>query len=514
MKRLLFVCLYAAPFLLAAQNPTISLSKKFSLKDLDIYPINGPTYKIGDFFYSLDIDWKGMQFAYTAKLDKIKYAIILHQYDQQMKEVKRLDFQNKKKDFGPFAPKVILFQGQLLLFYYTVTDDQAINLSMGVIDPTTLREIGHKDLYKIVERNVGMFKMEHTVEHNKLILRFSQDSSHLLVAQSGNTDEIFTCAVNSKLDAERPVTSRIRQGLDDFACNDGFIDNSGNRYLSYTYAVDKMVRSGVVFQKDGVKDSFLDLKQGQKIESADKPRFVFSGDGSTLYLYVTTLLDEVASGFAVAKIDAGQQKMQQPLFFPFPMEFREWMHKEGYRSSAGDKNDFLSSVTFLKDGTMVISGYPSHTTNSLIMYRDHSLSQSIQHAGPIVNAFIKGDAAGFGIVYRKQELSNASGFVTVPMEDKLIVLYNDGEKNVLSTEPLGNRKTYSSRELVLAEAIVGPDQLVSKTKISNKEVDGAFLLSLSQRLGDKHFLIPVGHDTYNMSRYYLLTEQWANVEVR
>jgi hypothetical protein len=512
MKKFLTIslsALFAAPFLLSAQSVDISMSKKISLKDLDVCHINGPTYKIGDFFYSLEIDWK-VQLAYTAKLDKMRYAIILHRYDQQMQEVKSLNFQNKGKEFGPFAPKAVLFHGQLLLFYYTVPD-QSIELSMAVIDPVTLEETTHKGLYIIAERNVGILKVNEAIDHNKLILSFSPDSSRLLVVQCGNTDEIFTCAVDSKLEVERPLTSRVRQGVEDIAFFDGITDNDGNRCVSYVYKVDKVAKSGVLFQKAGVKDTYLDVKQGQNIESVDKPRFVLSDDGPSLYLYATTFLDEVGCGYALAKIDAGQQKMAPASFFRFPSEVSAWMHKEGYRRSTGDENDFFSAATRLKDGTIVISGYPLHTTYS----PELKVKTYVSYAGPIINAFVKGNSVNFAMVYRNQESSEASGFVAVPMEDKLVLLYNDGEKNILSTEPTGNRKTYSPRQLVLAEAAVGSDgKLVSKTKIENKGAEGNFLLSLAQRSSDRQFLIPVGVETKNMARFYLLTEQWANVDMR
>jgi hypothetical protein len=511
MNKFLTICLaalLAAPSLLSAQSVDVSLSKKFSLAGLDVCHINGPTYRIGDFFYSVDLDWN-TQLIYTAKLDKIRCAIILHRYDQQMQEVNSSSFQSKGKDFGPFPPKVVLFHGQLLLFYYRV-QDQSIELSMAVIDPVTLEETTHKDLYNIAERNVWTLKIENAIEHNKLMLAFSPDSSHLLVAQGGNTNELFTCTINRKLEVERPLTSRFRQGMEDMAFFDGFIGNDGNRYISYVYKIDKEARSGVLFQKEGMKDTYLDIKQGQDFESVDKPRFMLSQDGADLYLYATSFLDEVGCGYMLAKIDADRQKVDQVSYFRFPAEVNSWLHKEGFRQSTGDKNDFYSIATSLKDGSLVISGYPLHTTYNPILKG----YKFIPYAGPIINAFVRGGTANFRVIYRIQERSEASGIVAVPMDDKLDLLYNDGEKNILSTEPTGNRKTYPLRELVLAEAVMGSDgKLISKSKIAVKDADGHFFLSLAQRLSDMSFLVPVGEESNAKIHYNPLTKQWANVDV-
>ncbi|HEY4287841.1 MAG TPA: hypothetical protein VGN00_12135 [Puia sp.] len=72
-----------------------------------------------------------------------------------MKEVKKISFQGKEKQFGPFIPGMILFQDQLVLVYYQSLEDNSIKLSMAVIDPETLDEKPGKELYTISQRNVG-----------------------------------------------------------------------------------------------------------------------------------------------------------------------------------------------------------------------------------------------------------------------------------------------------------------------------------------------------------------------
>jgi hypothetical protein len=335
----------------------------------------------------------------------------------------------------------------------------------------------------------------------------------LLVAQSGNIDELYTCIVNNKLEVESPVTSRVRPGLQDIEFTDGTIDRDGNRYLGYMYRVDKMTRSGVLLQKVGLKDSYLDLKGGQTIQGVENPRFHLSGDGLKIYLYATCFSDNMTCGFALATVDAGLQKIDAAHFFPFPLEVKEWMEKVGYSRETGmnGENYFTDAISELRDGTVVISGYPLVSTFNAGVTR----GTFVNYAGPIINGFIKNGEVHFAVIYRNQETSPASGFVAVAADDKLVLLYNDGERNILSADATGSKRTISPLGLVLAQAVFDHDgKLISKSKIANKDRGLNFLTSLTQRLSDNSFLIPVGQKTYNMLRYYVVTEQWANVNLR
>jgi len=110
-----------------------------------------------------------------------------------MKSVKSAALHGKGKEFGPFNPQLIEFHDRLLLFYYKVIEDKSIQLSMCVIDPATLDEKENIDLYNIVERNGWLFKAGDAILNNRLIVSKSADANRLMVGQSGNTDELFTC---------------------------------------------------------------------------------------------------------------------------------------------------------------------------------------------------------------------------------------------------------------------------------------------------------------------------------
>ncbi len=77
-------------------------------------------YKIGNYFYSVELASNGTnrnQFGLTATLDKIKYAIYIHQYDQEMKELKKRAFRGTQKDSGPFSPRIIFCSTDNFCFF-------------------------------------------------------------------------------------------------------------------------------------------------------------------------------------------------------------------------------------------------------------------------------------------------------------------------------------------------------------------------------------------------------------
>jgi len=96
--------LFAYSFL-HAQTVNVSFSKKFSLRDHALTEKDGGTFKVGDFFYTMETDYKGMQLAYTTKLDKIKYGINIFRFDGDMKELNKVALDGDGKTLGPFPPK-------------------------------------------------------------------------------------------------------------------------------------------------------------------------------------------------------------------------------------------------------------------------------------------------------------------------------------------------------------------------------------------------------------------------
>src|SRR5262245_1113981 len=104
MKKILLVLIILIASSLHAQKIKFTLSDKFEFRQEE-----GQAYKIGNSFYRMDLDMKGPQFAFTAKLSKATHAITLYKYDANMNQIKKLELEGGKKNFGPFTSRLINF---------------------------------------------------------------------------------------------------------------------------------------------------------------------------------------------------------------------------------------------------------------------------------------------------------------------------------------------------------------------------------------------------------------------
>ncbi len=198
----LFVFVYSQ-----AQTATVTLSEKFKLKD----PVS--IKKVGASYYSMVVDYKNMQFAYSAKLDKVKLGVEIVKYDGNMQEAKRVILHGPDKTFGPFPPRMYIFGQNILVFYYQVKEDNKIQLSFSVIDPETLAETKTKDLYIVQQANPGFRKGMQAILHNTLALKESDDKKYLQLSQSGNTSEIFVCDIDDHTEVRNSAFTREAQTL-------------------------------------------------------------------------------------------------------------------------------------------------------------------------------------------------------------------------------------------------------------------------------------------------------------
>jgi len=513
MKKFLLPCFLLAVIFLHAQTATVSLSKEFVLKDRGLSNSTGSTYRFGDFFYSTEYVYKGMQFAYTAKLKNVTYGINLYKYTADMHEVEKLELGNGEKQYGPFAPKTVIFGNKILLFYYKAQEDGSIKLLFTAIDPETLTETNTKELYSMTEKNGGLFKMEGEVAANKLFLQASPDKTNLMVSQSGNTNQMFTCVINSNLEVISPSVLLLKN-LNAFHLQDYFIDNAGNKYFSYTYTLDKVNKRGVLVQNSKGKEAYLDFNTGQSQWEANMLSFYMSNDNSKLYVYANYYGDYMDEGVLLSTIDAEKLSFGTVQLFPYTDEIREKMNKLGF----GSKNKGSITVNRvyyicneLEDGTLTFTGCPYFVRT--LNYSHGSITKS--YDGPIINIFIKGGKCSFGILYRKQESSHASGLIVMPYKNSLVCIYCDSKKNIDFGDAEKVKSEDNPAKLVLVQAVLNSDGTVTDRQEIGGDATGSnyYFLDSYERTSKKSFVFPIGRERVNLMRYYTELVQWATLEI-
>src|ERR1700743_3597293 len=330
MKTIFFSVFLLATYALHAQTTNIALSKEFLLRDRGLTQKDGATFKAGDFYFCTETDYKGMQFAYTAKLDKVKYGINLYKYDQDMKELQKISLDKDEKSFGPFPPNAIYFGGKILVFYYSVQEKGAIQLLYTVIDPESFTPSSSKVIYTISEKNVGLFNLGKVYENNKLLFYISPDSSSLLVAQVGNTNEFFSCVIGKNMEPSKSLISRIKGNMENFTFDQTGIDNAGNKYFTYTYSEDKLNKHGMIVQNTNGKEAYLTFKSMQDGTEAGLLFLKISKDSGKVYVFGPTVGEYLEEGVLIATVDAAGLKLGKPQLCPYPDDLKVRLHRMDY----------------------------------------------------------------------------------------------------------------------------------------------------------------------------------------
>jgi len=522
MKWIFFLCSVLVSTLLYAQNVSVSYSSRFSLRDKGLTQKEGNTFRVGDYYFCVETDYKGMQLAYTARLKGVKYDVNVYKFDSTMKQVNKVALDGQWS-LGPFPPVPAYFGGKLLVFYYKASDNGDIHVLFSAVDPGTMTISPVKELNVITEKNTGMFNIGKSFDLNRLSTALNVDSTKLLVVQSGNTDVFFSVVINGDLSFGKPVISRVRGDLDDFRINSLCMDAAGNKYFTYDYIEDKKRHHGLMFQTAAGKDAWPELRIPDDVTNAGLLWVRASRDNSKVYVYGIAKGDmrmEREVGILEATVDVAKLRLSNVKFFPYPEDLLERLHKMDYaEKNHGNlvvKNAFYSSNE-LEDGTLALTGYPEDIEQSApTSHVDGSMSQrTYVHAGPIINIFIKDGKANFGVIYRSQEMTNASMFIAAPYHNKLVCIYNDNEKSINSDDPHVNGKKYDLKELVLAVAVMGSDgTVISRKKLADKQGHLSFFTNDQQPLPAKGYLIPLGRDKVNLIRYFTEYEQWATVSIQ
>lgn len=167
MKRIVFWFGVLSTSLLQAQNVSVSYSNRFVLRDKGLTQKEGQTFRIGEHYFWVETDYKGMQLAYTARLKKVKYDVNIYRFDSTMKQTEKVAIDGQWS-LGPFPPAPVYFSGKLLVFYYKVSENGDIHLLFSAVDPETMTVSAAKELNVFSEKNTGMFNIGKSFNLNTL----------------------------------------------------------------------------------------------------------------------------------------------------------------------------------------------------------------------------------------------------------------------------------------------------------------------------------------------------------
>jgi hypothetical protein len=354
--------------------------------------------------------------------------------------------------------------------------------------------------------------MSDAIFNNSLILERSPDSTKLLVAQSGNTKEIFTCILNSALEIGKPIVSKIKN-MDGFQLETGCMDIAGNKYFSYLSKSGDLKKRGLLVQNNKGEENFLTLKTGQSSLLVNSLALKMTKDNAKVYVYADYGENNLAEGVLLTTVDQMQHETGNVQLFPYPEDIKAKLKEAGYTQKSG-KGFSVYPVSYkcteLEDGTLVLTGFPEYSVSNNVGYNGNQVMTTYR-AGPVIHVFMKDGKSNFGLIYRDQPRNEASYFIALPYKDKFVCLYSDFRKNIYPE----SEKTDRPRELVLTQATWSADgTLLGKKEVAARPDGGLiYFISNAKPLSDHTWQLPMGRNRVNMVRYYTEIEQWATLEV-
>jgi len=391
MKKVLFACLLLQTFLLHAQDISVAMGPQFKLKDFD-YRKTSTADKMGDFFYGMKYTQKRAHFGFTVRLDDLKIGIELTKSDAGMNVIKSVAMQNGQADFGPFPPRVKIFGNRVLLFFYKVQPDGSIKLFVSDINNETLADAKAIDLYTFSQKNVGLFSLESAYESNKLDFCLTPDSTKMLVALSGTSNEIFSCLIDDNLAITSSKVSVQKNNPNAVTINSAYIDKDGNRYFGYTYKLDKLLTSGVMINDSKGLDHYIPFSSAMPGSQGGDLLINGSNDNTKVYVYGGYKTGDLSKGVFLTTVDAARLTINRPVLFPYPDDVMENLRKLDFAYKSHGEfgiENITYTFTDLENGAVALTGYPYYTKQSVFT----NSTASVSYAGPVMAVIFKGGKA-------------------------------------------------------------------------------------------------------------------------
>jgi hypothetical protein len=493
---------------LSAQEVKIKFSERF-----DKATEHNEIIKSGKFYYALDIDSKGYQFAYTAKLSKYTHGISLQKYDENLKKVKSLELEKGDKVFGPFNSRLVMLNDKLILFYYKYPEAETIKLYASYVDEQTLELSATKEIISFSQENYGLFKAFGTsANDNKLFTTTSPDKNKLLVVHS-NASQITSCILNKDLVISRNTSTKSPQSSD-FVTQSVFLDNSGNKYMAYKFTENKHSRRGIFMQNSSGKEKFQEVNAGTDLYPNDIT-FKNSLDNAKVWAYGDYHGKNLNEGILLASLDASSLKTNAPHLYPYPDDYKKKLYKLDFGARSRDYysvRDADYSLHELENGTLALVGYTKYFEQN-ISSRGGTITTAF--AGPIMAAFINGEKSSFKLVPRKQVTSGASDCITRTNKNTIMCIYTDGKVNI-ETSSEDDTKVISSvnNTLALAALVMDSDgRILSKKVISESPKGGYYDISKKFEITDKNILIPISHSRTTFTAVFSSIVQCAELVI-
>ena len=500
-------------FSLNAQQLKVNLTTPTKVED-DVTSF----HRYGNYLYSDKVNWGKMQFAFTANLKKVTYGIELTQYDENLKEFKKLSIDDNKKDLGPFRPLVHYGEDAIYVMYFRFKDEDKMKMFVSKVDPKNMTVVNTKEIMEYDQRNMGLFGALKTIDDTEVFYTVSKNGKNVWIVNA-SPKLIGSTVIDGDLNIVQKA-ELIPVKLDKLTITGSYIGNDGNKVLAYQYDNPEnpdFYARGLYFQPVNGKPAFVKVKL---------PNGYYPGNltlqpskkGDKLYIGGQYYKDDYTGGgkgVLLGEVNVSSQSMTTPTFYPFTQELKQRVYDLDFASKKKGELIFRDlkqnyGITEMENGTLVMSA-DMHITIE-------GTKASYNFRGPVIHVFIKPDGkATMTLIPKKQASSPYTSFFNYTFKDKLICVYADllkfqkkdfADKDIdLIREadfmvPVAN--VYDSEGNLLERKVLVDD---------TKKLKGNVMISNRAKIGDNKFLFPIGEQKVSMVKYYTRVNHLCYLEI-
>jgi len=256
------------------------------------------------------------------------------------------------------------------------------------------------------------------------------------------------------------------------------------------------------------------------------------------------------SGFFLAQLNSSTLQLTKPLVYKFSPEFTEEICRKG--GGRKHKKDYMmynfeASLVESGNGEVVIVGSPQeaseHTSSKLASGMNGNNQSKLQttttlNTGPILAFFPNKDGKTFeySIVPRRSSLSrsassgsgtiqmvqspmvssSSTGFIVVASGDDIVILYNDNEDDLKKDVNEKTVESHSTKNMVLAEALINKDKKLQYRKQLGQNIKGAYTYFLGHAIpvSSSALVFPVAKQGVAFNARKIIYTNWCFLDVK
>jgi hypothetical protein len=531
------------------QHTQLNLSDEFKIAENDDYKDQTVANSVfhNNLFYTATNSGIGGNYKWMfTKLYDMKYAITIASFDKNMRKISENQLENGSKVFGPLQPRLLLINNKLCLAYFQSDDKASFNLYLSLVDEN-LKLKEPKKICNIQQENVGIFKLESVIKGGIVFFTNTADNSKTLVVCNSGAGAISTFVVDGELNIIKK--SVIHTNTTDFKISKALLTNDNLECLVLKSEADTKL---VCINPEGKKtETKINLPGGARAQQVNVTE---SADRKNIYVYSSTSPAEEdgagCSGFFLAQLNCSTLRLAKPLVYKFSPEFTEEIcrkgggskHKKDYRMY-----NFESSLVEFSDGEVAIMGSPQEvsvstdTKTSLGMndnFKTKSVTTTTINTGPIIAFFptkngktfeyamvprtsslARGAESGTGVIQIVQSpfvASSSTGFIATKSGDDIVILYNDNEENLSKDVNDKIVESRSTRNTVLAEALIDKDKKLQYRKQLGQNIKGAYTYFLGNIIpvSSSGLVFPVAKQGVGFNARKIIYTNWCFLSVK